>query len=321
MPDPRLIALDWGTSNLRARLLGDGGACLEERSAGCGVMAVPAGGFNAALVDVCGDWLRAHAVPLLASGMVGSRQGWMEAPYLACPAGPASAATALTLVPVDAGPAAAKRTLHVVPGLCWQDPNGVADVMRGEETQVWGAGVAAGGLCVLPGTHSKWVWTDPAGRIAGFRTFMTGELYSLLCQHSILGRLMDPAAGEDLASFDAGVRRGLGGSAVATHAIFAARTAGLMGTVPPSGLRDHLSGILIGAEIGGALAESPPRPHDADSTLTLIGDEGLCRRYARALQLAGRASRPAQAQATLRGQWIVANAAGLVSSPFLSQNE
>jgi hypothetical protein len=154
---PRLIALDWGTSNLRASLLGEGGRVLDARSAAGGVMAVPERRFAEALLALCGDWIEAHHVPLIASGMIGSRQGWQEAPYLECPAGLADAAARLTRVKVDST-LAHDIVLHIVPGLHIVGPDGLDDVMRGEETQLWGAELAAGRCAVLPGTHSKWAW-------------------------------------------------------------------------------------------------------------------------------------------------------------------
>ena len=204
MNAPQLLALDWGTSNLRACLLGDGGRVLDTRAAALGVMAVPAGGFADALRTLCGDWLAAHAqLPCIASGMIGSRQGWVEAPYLACPAGLADAAA--QLVRVDVGDDD-RHTLHIVPGLRCVGADGQADVMRGEETQLWGAGLAAGSCCVLPGTHSKWAWVGEHARVLGFQTHMTGEVFAVLTQHSILGRLMDLAAAPEPAAFDDGVR-------------------------------------------------------------------------------------------------------------------
>ena len=157
---PALIALDWGTSNLRASLLDGQGRLVEARSAAGGVMSVPDGRFAETLVALVGDWLREHRCPVIASGMIGSRQGWKEAPYLACPAGPAQAAAALTPVqlPDQLG------VLHIVPGLSCAGADGQADVMRGEETQLWGAELAAGTCCVLPGTHAK--WPGPAPRVA-----------------------------------------------------------------------------------------------------------------------------------------------------------
>jgi len=297
---PTLIALDWGTSYLRASLLGPGGVVLDRRSAAGGVMAVPDRRFEAALRSLCGDWIDGHRAPLVASGMIGSRQGWVEAPYLACPATLEAAASRLVAVPLAGG-----ATLHIVPGLVCTGPDGQADVMRGEETQLWGAGLAEGEACVLPGTHSKWAWTGAGGAVERFQTHMTGELYAVLVQHSILGRLMQPGADRPEA-FAGGVRLGLAEHAHLTHLIFAARTAGLMGTRGADELPDFLSGLLIGAEVGSA------RRRGAPAAVTLLGEAALCERYAAALPLAGIASRPAPADATTRGQWRLALAAGLV---------
>lgn len=300
MTRPRLLALDWGTSNLRASLLGDDGVVLETRAAPGGVMAVAERRFAETLNTLCGDWIEQHACPAIASGMIGSRQGWQEAPYLECPAAVAQVATRLTRIELTP-----RVVLHIVPGLSCTGTDGQDDVMRGEETQLWGAALPAGRCCVLPGTHSKWAWAGDAGEISRFQTFMTGELYGLLTQHGILGRLMQFGHQRPKA-FAEGVSLGRAEHASATHAIFAARTAGLMNRIEPEGLPDFLSGILIGAEIGGATRRSVPQQ------VTLLGEDSLCRRYETALALAGIASARAASDATTRGQWRVAVQAGLV---------
>jgi 2-dehydro-3-deoxygalactonokinase len=297
---PTLIALDWGTSNLRASLLGEGGTVLDTRAAAGGVMAVPDRQFEAALTALCGDWIRAHRCPLVASGMIGSRQGWQEAPYVACPAGLAQAAAQLTRIELHSGAA-----LHIVPGLQVLGADGHLDVMRGEETQLWGAGLEDGHCCVLPGTHAKWAWMGPGGAVASFQTYMTGELYGLLTQHGILGRLMRMGHARP-GAFAEGVELGLAEHAQATHVIFAARTAGLSGRFEPEALPDFLSGVLIGIEIGSATARLRP------AAVKVLGDESLCARYEAALALAGIAHQRAAADATTRGQWRVAVQAGLV---------
>ena len=302
MNPPSLIALDWGTSNLRASLLDGEGAVIETRCAAAGVMAVPERRFAQALLSLCGDWLQAHPhCACIASGMVGSRQGWVEAPYVDCPAALADAAARLVRVPFGDGPA-----LHIVPGLRCVGEDGQADVMRGEETQLWGAGLGAGSCCVLPGTHSKWAWLGDGDRVLRFQTHMTGEVYAVLTQHSILGRLMAFGGAFAPAAFDDGVRMGSEQHAHLLHALFAARTAGLMGRRAADELPDFLSGLLIGAEIASA------RGGGVDA-VTLLGDGALCDRYARALGLAGVVVRRAASEATTRGQWRVAVAAGLVT--------
>ncbi|NDB01896.1 MAG: 2-dehydro-3-deoxygalactonokinase, partial [Betaproteobacteria bacterium] len=241
-----------------------------------------------------------------------SRQGWREAPYLDAPTSLAQAARQLVTVPVPLADGRVERLLHIAPGLRCLDSAGEFDVMRGEETQIWGADLPANSCCVLPGTHSKWAWLGEDGAIRHFKTFMTGELYGLLTQHSILGRLMafgaEPGALQQEA-FAAGVRLGLRGHAELPHTLFAARTAGLMGRVAPEALPDFLSGILLGAEIGGATAGAEPLQQ-----VTLIGDEALCQRYDLALALKGLAVSRASDGATTRGQWLLAGAAGLLGT-------
>jgi 2-dehydro-3-deoxygalactonokinase len=297
-----LIALDWGTSNLRASLLGRGGQVLDTRAAPGGVMAVQERRFEPALLSLCGDWLATHACPAIASGMVGSRQGWAEAPYIECPAGLVQAAAQLTRIDL-----AGATALHIVPGLRCVGADGQDDVMRGEETQLWGAALPAGACCVLPGTHSKWAWLGEGGAVQTFQTFMTGELYALLTQHSILGRLMQFGQADE-AAFAQGVRLGLAEHTNAMHALFAVRTAGLTGRVAPEALPDFLSGLLIGIEIGGATRHTKP------AAVALLGDDTLCSRYDAALGIAGIASARAPADATTRGQWRVAVQAGLVEA-------
>ncbi|HEY6511201.1 MAG TPA: 2-dehydro-3-deoxygalactonokinase [Burkholderiaceae bacterium] len=306
--NPSLIALDWGTSNLRASLLDGAGAVLDTRSAAAGVMAVPERRFAEALSSLCGDWLAAFpGCACIASGMIGSRQGWVEAPYAECPAGLADAAARLTRVTFGERD---RHALHIVPGLRCVGSDEQVDVMRGEETQLWGADLPAGTCCVLPGTHSKWAWLGAGDCVRAFQTHMTGELYAVLTQHSILGRLMAFGGAFEPAAFDDGVRLGMQQHAHLQHTLFAARTAGLMGQRAPHELPDFLSGMLIGAEIASARGAA----HAAlNSGVTLLGDGALCDRYARALGLAGLAVQRAASEATTRGQWRVALAAGLIA--------
>ena len=311
MNPPALISLDWGTSNLRASLLDENADEIEHRGAPAGIMTVRDGLFGKALTSLIGDWIAKYPCPLIASGMIGSRQGWKEAPYLDCPASLEQAAGSLTRVEIELPEKAAARRevreLCIVPGLKCMELNGQLDVMRGEETQIWGAGHAPGGLFVLPGTHSKWAWVDQNGSIGRFRTYMTGELYGVLTQHSILGRLMAFGA-HSAGDFARGVQIGLESAEQASHVIFTARTAGLMGTIAPEGLPDYLSGILTGIEVAAATAaHGAPLP-----AVSLIGDEVLCSRYEHAFELAGVPTSRAPADSTARGHWTIAKKAGLI---------
>ena len=197
-PSTSLLALDWGTSSARAYRLSAGGAVLDRREAPLGVMQVREGQHAAALVSLLGDWAELR-LPRIASGMIGSRQGWIEVPYVDCPADTAALVAGLRTTPGG--------EMAIVPGLVHRDGDGVPDVLRGEETQIVGAVPEGdeGILAVLPGTHSKWVRVE-SGRIVSFATYMTGELFALLLQHSILGRLAAPRPPERRCSAP-GVRR------------------------------------------------------------------------------------------------------------------
>jgi 2-dehydro-3-deoxygalactonokinase len=234
-----LIGLDWGTTSLRAYRIAAGGAVLERREAARGILSVAGGAFAEALAEVAGDWLAAEpGLPVLASGMIGSRQGWREVPYADCPAGAPSSPAARR----GGGPG--DRTVRIAPGLLARDAGGVPDVMRGEETQILGELAASGassGRFVLPGTHSKWAAAE-AGRILSFATYMTGEVFDVLRRHSILGRLMrDDGAPHDPDAFRLGLDRARapepGGTTAAgggrlLHDLFGARTLGLPATCP-----------------------------------------------------------------------------------------
>lgn len=294
---PALIALDWGTTSFRAALLDAAGNALERRAASAGILQVPDRGFAAVLEREVGPWLeRSPGLPVYASGMIGSRQGWVEAPYAPCPAGVAEVAAGVVRHEE------ARLVLHLVPGLACVDAEGVPDVMRGEEAQVLGTGLGDG-LVVLPGTHSKWA-SVVGGRIAAFRTFMTGELYAALKGHTILGRLMQGEA-EDEAAFVAGARRGAG-APVLGHALFSARTLPLTGLLPETGVAAYLSGLLIGAEIAGGLALIGPAPAE----LLVVGDERLQRLYGLAGRTLGVRFVPGPADAAFLGCLLVARARG-----------
>jgi 2-dehydro-3-deoxygalactonokinase len=304
MDDVRLIAIDWGTSSARAYALDGLGNVVRERSAPLGIQRITAGGFADALSVLCGGEVPAD-LPLIASGMIGSRQGWVEAPYCQCPAGFDAIAAALTCVP--------GTRLRIVPGLICRGADEVPDVIRGEETQVFGALSEAVGerqLIVLPGTHSKWVISGPEG-IGTFTTFMTGELYAVLREHSILGRLA--VAGVDDAAFDRGVRHSLRREAALTHDLFSARALALTEALASTGVADYLSGLLLGAEIAAARVWLA-RCGLEHAPVTLLGEAGLLARYRRALTLAEIDSVLGPSDAAARGLWRIARHAGMLGN-------
>ena len=302
-----LLGLDWGTSALRAYRIAADGTILERRAAPAGILAVAGGDFAGELARQIGDWLAAAPdLPLLASGMIGSRQGWIEVPYAPCPAGAGELVARLVEHRMASG-----RRLWFVPGLCREGGDGVPDVMRGEETQILGVdGDAVAQLVVLPGTHSKWALVE-AGRVVWFATFMTGELFAVLRQHSILGRLM-AGDGDDEAAFARGLAAGLSGDRAQgglLHRLFSVRTLGLFDRLPATGLADHLSGLLIGEEVREALGCVG---HRAEGEVVIVGEAKLAERYRTALGQAGLAARPFAGEAAALGQLAIARAAGLV---------
>jgi len=305
MTQASLMALDWGTTSLRAWLLDRDGRVVEHRQTDDGILKVPIGGFPPVFATIAGPWLAAHGpLPALACGMIGSRQGWIEAPYAPCPCTVGDLPSRLAIANATFG------HLAIVPGVAWDPGQRPPDVMRGEETQIFGAlGEAQfDGLFVLPGTHSKWVVVE-AGRIQRFATYMTGEIFAVLRQHSILGRGMAADDLHDAAAFGDGVRSGLGGSDL-LHRLFEVRSLGLFDRLSAKAAPSYLSGLLLGSEIAAARAGFG----DTHGHVTLIGAAGLVQRYVEALAVAGIAARPAAADVTVRGLWRIALAAGMIAA-------
>jgi 2-dehydro-3-deoxygalactonokinase len=300
-----LIAIDWGTTSARAYRIDAAGGVIAARSVPLGIQNVQDSAFVGALDTLLDDW-RTDAAPRIACGMIGSRQGWIEAPYVACPADLAGLGGVLTRTPGG--------ELAIVPGARCLDPAGVPDVMRGEETQLAGALAPGDGrvLAVLPGTHSKWALVE-RGRLIEFATFMTGELYAVLLAHSILGRMADRSASTNAAggyAFARGVARGLAGDGLA-HVIFGARTLALAGELAPADVGDWLSGVLLGHEIDAARAWAKQRGDNA-KRVRVIGGDTLVARYAGALAQAGIDAELGPADAAARGLFRIAQHADLI---------
>ena len=234
--------------------------------------------------------------------MIGSRQGWTEAPYVECPTDIDALARAIVRTPGG--------ELAIVPGVTCRDDAGVPDVMRGEETQLVGAiDARERAIAVLPGTHSKWARVVD-GRIESFITYMTGEVYSVLLAHSILGRMAGHAPAEPGAAFNGGVARGLGAGSLLHH-IFGARTLALAGELASDDVPDWLSGVLIGREIRNASNWAQHGGHDA-ARVRVIGDHALTARYVAALAQAGIDAEPAAPGAAARGLVRIARHAQLI---------
>ena len=296
-PQRHLIAIDWGTSSLRGARVGTKGQVLESREFPRGILTVPPGQFEAVFHEHFGDWMQEPGALCLISGMAGSRQGWQEAPYCPCPAGFAELGQHLLWLQPG--------RIALVPGLsCTStDPLNTPDVMRGEEVQIFGALQLAGrdsATLVLPGTHSKWVQVQ-GGRVTQFQTFMTGEVFALMSQHSILGKTLDLNGAFDEATFLQGVDQSQQPGSVLHH-LFAVRTLGLFDRLSATQLPSFLSGLLIGEELRNP-AVSPD-----SSPVILIGSQALTLRYSLALQHLGVACQSRGAEATWAGLHALASA-------------
>ncbi len=282
----RLIAVDWGTSSLRGALLDETGKVLAEKSAPLGILNVPGGDFAGTFAAQFSEWMRETGSLCLISGMAGSRQGWQEAPYAPCPAGLDELTQRLHWI--EPG------RIALVPGLSIEQ-DGVPDAMRGEEVQIFGALRLTGladGLLVLPGTHNKWA-TVRAGRVTGFRTYMTGEIYGLLSQHSILSRTTTADAPLDEVAFRQGLDRAGNGEGL-LHTLFGVRALALFERLSPAASASYLSGLLIGEELRSQLLAGARE-------VVLIGAPALTARYALALSAAGVKTRALGAEATWAG--------------------
>ncbi|PAU64340.1 2-dehydro-3-deoxygalactonokinase [Pseudomonas sp. PIC25] len=310
-----LIALDWGTTSLRAYRLGVAGETLEERSLARGILQLDGSGdaaFEGALDEACGDWLDAEpGVPLIACGMVGSAQGWREAAYVDVPLDDGRLAAALTPIETRRG-----NMLWVIPGAIQQGP--LPNVMRGEETQVFGLLAGLGEderdeplLIGLPGSHSKWV-TAEDGRLGRFHTFMTGEVYAALLGHTLLGRTVVPCDAFDAAAFEEGVRvaRSDDGRGGPLSTIFSSRTRVLTGSLRGESQADYLSGLLIGHELMAMAEVCQADPHQR---IVLVGNSALCARYLWALEHSGFCALSFASQATAAGLWRIAERGGLLA--------
>lgn len=264
-----MIAVDWGTTSCRAYRL-RGGAVIDRREARAGILQIASESFAAALRDLVGSWLVEGEARIVIGGMIGSRSGWVETPYVPCPV--SADDLSRHLVPV----AFEGATVRLVPGVSAADPTGTPEFIRGEEVQVFGTDVDEGVLC-LPGSHSKWVRVAKR-RIATFMTFLTGEAFSALRAHTILARsIADAPIALDV--FDAGVARS-GESGGLLHHLFGVRALTLTNQLTDQTAASYLSGLLIGHELRQALIER-------DAPVHVVGAAELTDLYARAIQSCG----------------------------------
>ncbi|WP_336216415.1 2-dehydro-3-deoxygalactonokinase [Enterobacter sp. P82] len=265
----RYIAIDWGSTNLRAWLY-QGEQCLESRQSEAGITRLNGKSPEAVLAEVTQNW-RDGATPVVMAGMVGSNVGWKIAPYLPVPAHFSAIGDQLTSV---------DDNVWIIPGLCVsRDDN--HNVMRGEETQLLGARtLSPSSVYVMPGTHCKWVQAD-AEQIHDFRTVMTGELHHLLLTLSLVGAGL-PAQETSPAAFTAGLERGLASPDVLPK-LFEVRASHVLGNLPREQVSEFLSGLLIGAEVA-TMRDFVP----SGQAITIVAGSALTSRYQQAFHAIGR---------------------------------
>lgn len=308
MAGPGIIGIDWGSTGFRAYRFGEDGTILETRTSVKGIKSVGpevadrSGAFAAILREELGSWLDGSVTTILMSGMITSRNGWVETPYVATPA-----------TDDDLLSGAIRRSLDGIeliylPGVSVSEP--VADVMRGEEVQVFGANLGTkSSLVVLPGTHSKWAHISE-GRIESFATFVTGELFDLLRNKSLVGGLAEGDDFHELAFLE-GVDEALedapetGGL---VRRLFGARASVLVAGKAPTKVSSYLSGLLIGNEIHEA-----DRMFGAVDRVAIIGSEALEMRYGLAMKRAGIATTSGIRDAAARGLYRIAERMGLIA--------
>lgn len=303
---PSVAAVDWGTTRLRLWLMDASGNVIGERRSDEGMLSAAGIGFKVVLDRHLAELGAPENLPVIICGMAGARQGWIEAPYVETPALLDAVLGGAVAVP------GSNRDVRIIPGLAQRNAD-APDVMRGEETQL--AGISelrqqGNHVVCMPGTHSKWV-SISEGAVTGFGTWMTGELYSILTQHSVLKHSVGGGATAVLASSDAfssGVEIGLSDRADLTSHLFGIRAGGLLLGLRTEDAAARLSGLLIGAEIGAA-----ERRYPAAGPVVLVGSGLMYDLYQRAFEVAGIEARRADAEDAVRhGLFEAARRCGMI---------
>jgi 2-dehydro-3-deoxygalactonokinase len=302
------IALDWGSTRLRAYALSAssntcGAVFTEMREADTGVFAVQDQRFESTLRALIGDWLDAHQnIEICAAGMIGSANGWAEAPYVRVPAALGDLRAACIEVPF----AQSAHRLKIVPGVR-QGEGAATDVMRGEEIQIFGALVDAkqqDGVFILPGTHCKWAIVQ-GGAIVAFRTHYTGELYQWLSTQSSVAKVAPVVSANDDAAFDEGVARALAAPGALLHHMFTLRASVVARERTGAWAANAMRGVLIGHDVAQGIAYCTQylrRSFDHNASIpTLIGASALCAQYAQVLARAGVKARTLDADVSVNG--------------------
>jgi len=272
MTKPDWIALDWGTTNLRGWAMSDAGAVLDTATSDQGMGKLEPLQFEDALLDMAGDWITGP-ITAIACGMVGARQGWVEAQYATAPCDviPDSFTRAPTKTP--------GLSVHIIPGICQAAP---ADVMRGEETQIMGflaLNPGWDGVLCLPGTHTKWCQIS-AGEVVSFQTCMTGDMFAALSGHTVL-RHSIATTGWDAGAFAEALDDAISRPEKMAGRLFSLRAEGLLHGMSNETARARLSGTLIGAELAAT------KPYWLGQQVGIIGAGKVADLYALALESQG----------------------------------
>ena len=294
----QFIALDWGTTSFRAYHVDVQGKVINQFADAEGILAVKDGAFEAVLESHIGSWDK--SLPVIASGMITSRQGWIERPYVDCPAAAADLAKAIYEHKTNSG-----RAIHFITGLHLKSASIGHDVMRSEEVQVFGSLDSGAHHFVTPGTHSKWIDVVDH-RITNFATYITGETFSLMRNHSILGRLMKDDV-DDEAAFNQGVEKAFADPAGLLHSLFSVRSLGLFDALKPEQLSSYLSGIIIGTEVAHATLSN-----DRQAKYVVLASPNIGMRYIRAMKIAGLDVDYGDPLSIVKGEALIAKQAGII---------
>jgi len=289
---PAAVVVDWGTTSFRADLVTGAGEVLGHIETAQGISTLQGSGFGQVLTAALEPWRAAHgSLPVVALGMVTSRNGWIEVPYVPCPAGPSDLARGAVRRELTDGAA-----LMLLPGLTDPARQPFPDVMRGEETQIVGNGLDRAATVILPGTHSKWARVRD-GRIEGFQTFVTGEIFALLMAHSFIARAAVTPDAPDMDAFHRGLVEAERTPAMLS-VLFSARTGGLARMLRAEQVGDYISGLVIGQEFRQARETGWFGPGE---TVDIVGNDGLNLRYSVAAEVFGLNVRSVADQAAVRG--------------------
>ena len=247
------IAIDWGSTSFRAYLLDNSGQLIDKNSSVYGVFKLVES-FENTLKSSCAEWFAQYEISqIYIAGMAGSRNGWLEAAYVACPANENSI-TDLCVHPNSSLP----YKISIIPGVMGTSPSGFTDVMRGEETQLLGVLDENEAVACLPGTHSKWVHLKDE-KIQSFATLVTGELFELVQKNSSIGSLISDSDRQELdeQSFELGVKDFTEANEITEtsllHSLFSVRAKAVTDQLNVSSMYSYLSGMIIADEVYSAL--------------------------------------------------------------------